>query len=79
MTELELIGKTVVYALVGVAMLAGAFWWGWDQRERLALKLEHFDVSNTKWHAYDVHLKKEGHPPVKPNLYAVPQHERSER
>jgi hypothetical protein len=40
-----------------VLAMAGAFWWGWDVRERLAMKLEYFRITNRAWVAYDEKLR----------------------
>lgn len=45
-----------VYAVCACAVLAGAFWYGWELRTRLALKLEYFRVSNRRWVEYDAEL-----------------------
>ena len=41
-----------------VVAMAASFWWGWDSRERLSLKLEFFDVSDRNWRRHDELLKK---------------------
>lgn len=43
-------------AVAIVAAMAGAFWWGWECRARLAEKLEYFRITNRQWHQYDDEL-----------------------
>lgn len=57
MSELELIARSIFYALSVAAICGGCFHWGWKQREALALKCEYFGVSATRWHKYDQQLK----------------------
>lgn len=42
-----------------IVAMAAAFFWGWDCRERLAVKIEHFRVSNRQWLEYDEALKQQ--------------------
>lgn len=61
----ELLARSIIYTLCGLAVLGAAFWWGWDQRTKLALKLEFFSVTNKQWNDYDRFIQKNGHPPKK--------------
>jgi hypothetical protein len=40
-------------AVAAVLLMAGAFWWGYEVRERLALKLEFFGISDRNWRRHD--------------------------
>lgn len=69
--SIELLARAVVYALAILAVVAAAFWWGWDQRTKLALKIEHFGITNKRWVAYDDYLRKEGRPPTRADIHAI--------
>ena len=71
MSEIEIVTRSLIYAGCALAVLAGCFWWGWDQRTKLALKLEHFRVTTRAWDAYDEYLKKEGKPPARAELHSI--------
>jgi hypothetical protein len=74
---IELIARSTIYILVTLVLLAGAFWWGWDMRARLALKLEYFRITNRQWADYDTQLKK-GELPRRAELHDIKYRE-SER
>lgn len=57
-SEIEMILRSLIYAISAVAICAGCYWWGWEQRGRLALKLEYFRVGNQRWIDYDEELKR---------------------
>jgi hypothetical protein len=61
------------YAVAMIVLLAGAFWWGWECRARLAEKVEFFRISNRQWHEYDRELKasKEKHVPLRAQLHDI--------
>lgn len=74
----EALVRGFAYALAAAAVLAAAFWYGWEQRTRLALKLEHFRISNRRWVEYDEELKaNKGRPPVLAEIHGI--REQSER
>lgn len=58
MNEID-VAKGIGYAVAAIVALAGAFWWGYEVRERLAVKLEYFRVSNRRWVEYDEQLKQQ--------------------
>lgn len=60
MNELDLIARSVGYTVVALLVIAASVWWGYELRTRLALKLEHFRISNRAWTEYDEQLKKSG-------------------
>lgn len=62
-----------------VLAMAGAFWWGYEVRDRLARKLEYFRVSNISWHAYDEYFQKEKKPPSRAEIHAIEERERESR
>lgn len=79
MTPLELILRSVVYAVGGVSVLAAAVWYGWELRERLAVKLEYFRLTNRQWADYDAQLKAHaGKVPMRAELHDINEH-RGER
>lgn len=53
----EQLAQAFGYAIAVLVLMAGAFWWGWEVRERLALKIERFRVTNRSWVEYDEELK----------------------
>lgn len=72
MSEMELVVRSVVYALIALMIAAGCFHWGWQQRERLALKLDYFRVSPTRWREYDDEVRAaKGTLPKKAELHSI--------
>ena len=57
MSDLELVTRALLYALAAAAVVGGSIHYGWQLRERLALKLEHFRITNRQWAEYDEQLK----------------------
>lgn len=65
-----------------VIAMAGAFWWGWEVRERLALKLDYFHVKDRDWVRYDEQLKQQRGkivPSVRAELHDINEERQSGR
>lgn len=78
MSELELIGKSVFFAVLVGCICGGFFHWGWQERAKLARKIEFFGITNTKWHQYDVDLNA-GHLAKDEGQHNIREWRRSER
>lgn len=61
----EYYAQGIVIGLLGVLLMAGAFWWGYQVRAKLAEKLEFWNVTNRQWHEYDEYHRRKGKPPKK--------------
>jgi hypothetical protein len=61
-----------------VALMAGAFFWGYEVRARLAEKLDYFRVTNRQWHEYDDELRasKNHRVPLRAELHQMRQSEK---
>lgn len=68
----ELVARSVIYVLAALAVIASAVWWGWELRERLALKLEYFRITNRRWVDYDDELRRhKGRMPLRAELHDI--------
>lgn len=78
--SLEVIVRGFGYAVAVFAVLAAAIWYGWELRERLAVKLEYFRITNRQWADYDAKLKaNHGKVPLRGELHEITTHGQSDR
>lgn len=69
----EQVVQGIGFGFAIVMLMAGAFWWGWECRSRLAEKLEYFRTTNRDWHAYDRQLRASPtlHVPLRAELHEI--------
>lgn len=75
----EVIAEGFGYAVAVLALLAGSFWWGWQLRGELSVKLEYFRITNRAWRRYDRDLRSSPahHVPLRGEIHDMG--ERSEK
>lgn len=77
MSEIEIIIRSAGYTLATVLVIGASIWYGWELREKLAIKLDYFRISPTRWHEYDEELRaNKGKLPKRAQIHDITEHER---
>lgn len=66
----EVIVRGFGYAIALLALIGAAVWYGWELRERLAVKIEYFRITNRQWADYDAQRRvNHGKVPLRAELH----------